>query len=286
MGIKSKIYSKLPKKYRIKIKNFYYDKLIHPIYLIKNKLNYGVWDFFDRVGIETTTHCNLRCRFCPNSKYPRSLKKNEKLLETEIYKKIIDELSEINFKGRILPYSFGEPLTDKRIVSLVEYTKKKLPKARISLNSNGIFLTVPLYNRLVKAGVDCFPISQYGSEMPENMKKVFKYLKTRPKKENKIHYRVFTEGDAISNRGGEIEVPNVWEKPICTLPHTTVNIDYKGDVILCCNDYHSKVTFGNVKKEKLIDIWNKSCHKKIRKDLRRGFFNLEICKKCVSPSKV
>jgi len=279
--IKQKVINILPKEVKGIIKDIYYNKLLYNLHKLNNKIYYGTGDFFYSVGIETTTHCNLRCKFCPNSKYERGLFKNKKLMKESLFKKIIDELAKINYRGNILPYSFGEPITDNRMSNFVEYIKKKLPKARVVLNSNGILLNPKIYKKLIDSGVDSFLVSQYTSEMPENMKKVFAYLKTRPKKENKINYRIFGEELAISNRGGEVEVNRVWDKPICSYPHKTINIDYAGNVILCCNDYHSSIKFGNISNEKLIDIWNKADFKKIRKETMNKIYRLPICQKCV-----
>lgn len=284
-NIKGYIYARLPlpEKIKKKIKSPYYDWIIWPIVKIKNKKRYGLWDVFGAVGIETTTHCNLRCSFCPNSKYDRGLKKNEKRMDEELFKKIIDELSEIDYCGIIRPFFYGDPLTDERMPELVRYIKKKLPKAKVYLNTNGVALSIPLYKKLYDAGIDYLMISQYTPKMLSNVKEFFEYMKTRPEKENKAKYRIFDiKKLATSNRGGEIDVPQIAERPFCAYPgHYDLNINYKGDVLLCCNDYHGKVVFGNVKKEKIMDIWKKQYYAQIRKEVLNGIYKLPMCKKCM-----
>jgi radical SAM protein with 4Fe4S-binding SPASM domain len=172
----------------------------------------------------------------------------------------------------------------KRQVPAVFYTRKKLPKAEIQINSNGYLLTTEKYKKLVKAGVDKFLITQYKDKMPPEAKKTFEYIKNN-KIENKIIYRVLGEDIKLSNRGGEIKINKGravdYDRPICAYPNTAVHIDYQGNVVLCCNDYHSSVIFGNLKNEKLINIWNKESYKRLRKELKEGIFKLPICKKCV-----
>jgi radical SAM protein with 4Fe4S-binding SPASM domain len=282
---RSKIYRLLPKNFSRPIKYFYQDRIAFPLNCFSNKKYYGYYDFFNVVGIETTTHCNLRCKFCPNSVYDRGLKKNTKLMPIETYKKIIDELSELDYRGKILPFFFGDPLTDNRIVELVKYTRDKVPKATIHLNSNGYLLSVELYKKLVDAGIDSLRISQYTNEIPKPVKEVLEYLKTRPKNENKITYRIFSEKLALSNRGGKVNTTFQWDKPICTYPWTEINIDHDGNLVACCTDYHSTIKFGNVKKDNLLDIWNSPSYKKMRKDLRNYKFNHPMCKKCVGLDK-
>lgn len=284
-NIKGYIYARIPipKRIKKKIKDPYYNFFAWPLQRIKNKKNYGLWDFFGPVNIETTTHCNLRCKWCPNSKYDRGLKKNEKKMSEKLFKKIIGELAEIKFKGIIRPFFYGDPLVDERMPELIKYIKKKLPQGKVYLNTNGVALTVDLYKKLQEAGIDYLMISQYTKEMLPNVKEVFEYLKTRPKKENKAKYRLFNENAfIISNRGGEVDVPVIGERPFCAYPgHYDLTINYRGDVVLCCNDYHSKIKFGNVKDEKIMDIWKKPHYYKLRKEVRTGTYKLPICKKCV-----
>ena len=87
----------------------------------------------------------------------------------------------------------------------------------------------------------------------------------------------------MSNRGGEMNIENPldFSKPVCTYPQGEVNIDYLGNIVLCSNDYHSSIVFGNLNDENLLDVWDSPHYKKIRKEIRKGIFNLPICQKCV-----
>ncbi|MBN2421473.1 SPASM domain-containing protein, partial [Candidatus Woesearchaeota archaeon] len=99
-----------------------------------------------------------------------------------------------------------------------------------------------------------------------------------------IKLRFFNQETKLFNRAGLVKVKNQSVLKKCFMAND-VNIDYEGNVVLCCNDYFSSIKFGNVKKEKLIDIWNKPNYRKIREDLEKGIFNLDICKKCVGIEK-
>lgn len=281
MKFKRSIYSLIPSRFKKRFKNIYYDLLLN-LYSLKHKFFYGRFDFFEVISLETTTYCNLQCSFCPNSKYERGLKKNEKLMDEKLFKKIINELNKIGYRGKVELYSYGEPLTDKRLSKLVNYTKYKLPKAYIEINSNGFLLTLKVYHKLIKNGLNRINITQYGGVMPPNTKKVLKYLKEHPNEKNIIKYRIQNTCE-LSNRGGEIELnksPN-YERPICGYPNSAQTIDYNGNWVLCCNDYHSSIKFGNLRKESLIEVWNKSYFKKLRRELKKKVYKLSICKKCV-----
>lgn len=240
---------------------------------INNLVRYGTLDFFNSVEIETITTCNRKCEYCSNAFFTRP----NALMDTNVYTKIIDGLSEINFNGRVSPHFYGEPLLDKRLPQLTEYTRKKLPLATIVVYSNGDYLTKELFDRLIASGVDAFDITQHDAGMSKTMKQLFSQLTKEQKK--KIHYRVFTEKTPLSTRGGLIQLKDVKKVKKCNQTKGIV-IDYKGNVVLCCEDYSSKNILGNVREERLIDIWRKKNYKMIRSELKNGIFTLDICKRC------
>jgi radical SAM protein with 4Fe4S-binding SPASM domain len=237
-------------------------------------IKYGILPFgLGKVYIETSSVCNRRCKFCPNYKYPRE----PALMEEWIFKKIIDELAEINFHGVLAPHLFNEPLLDSRLENFVKYARKKLPEVRIKIFTNGDFLTIKKFRKLLKAGVDEFSVTQYDEEMSDVMKNLFSSITSKERK--KMKYRLLNEENHLLNIGGTVSVKKSIYKIVCNTHFLMIN--HKGDVVLCGCDYFGSVVFGNAKKENVLSIWNKPHYKKIRDELAKGIFNLEICKKCV-----
>jgi len=253
-----------------------YWKILGKYYDLKKLLRYGTIDTFNDLNIETITTCNRRCSYCPNSIFERSLPKNEKLMDEDIFKKVIDELSEMRYNGRISPHFYGEPLLDKRMIYLIRYIRDKLPESKIRLITNGDFLTIELFKELSKSGVNEFYITQHGKTISQNMSLLFTYLKDNHSDKAKVEYKKL---ERLSNRGGIIKTKNK-QLPYCLCPINPLVIDYEGNVILCCNDYRSSIKFGNVRQESLKDIWKKENYQKIRKQLKKRIFKLPICKKC------
>jgi len=196
--------------------------------------------------------------------------------------KIIDELAEIRYLGKICPHFYGEPLIDKRLPEIVSYIRKKLPKSRITIYSNGDLLTVDLFKDLIKEGVTAFDITEHGKEMSANMGKIFDFLDKNPSYKPYLNYKTQIYFD---NRGGLVEVEEITKRRRCFSQSNLLTINYRGDVILCCNDFFGKYVFGNLKNERILDIWNKLNFSRVRKDLERGNFRLGICKKCVGLEK-
>jgi len=88
----------------------------------------------------------------------------------------------------------------------------------------------------------------------------------------------------LLNRGGLVASSPESKLQTCSIPRDCAVIDYRGNVVLCCNDYHGSVTFGNVLNESLMTIWNKKRYRVLRRRRRRGVFDLDICKKCTGSS--
>ena len=278
MTIFRKLELAIPPKLRKKF-NKPYHALILVAYSIKNKIKYGQADFFHYVSIEVNSACNRRCKYCPNSRFNIRSLKNQKLMPEKVFKKVVDELSEIGFDGWFCPDGYNEPLLDKRIVKLMAYARKKLPKCKMIIYTNGDYLTPKLYQQLIDVGVNKFTITEHGESMTKNMKDTFDYIK-RNKLPNNIEYLKFDENTPLYNRGGLIEWKTIDYHPECDYPFRPVDIDFNGNIILCCNDFLSSIKFGNVAKEKLVDIWNKPHYKEIRRKLRKRIYDLPICKRC------
>ncbi len=247
-----------------------------------NLLKYRTTDFFKVVELETTTACNRACSYCPNSVFDRGQIKRERLMPVDTFQLIVDQLADLGFWGRLSPHFYGEPLLDKRLPELMAYARRRLPYTKLVIFTNGDLLDPERYEALLEAGVDGFLVTQHGQKPPPNIVRLRRHRAERTHQRARFDYRVFTPETELSNRAGLVDHDTLETKSDCKLPSENVTIDYQGNVVLCCNDYHSSVTFGNVREQHLADIWKTPRYQRIRKDLKRGHFELEICRKCAS----
>lgn len=237
----------------------------------------------EAVEIETTTVCNRKCPYCPNYTIGRPAIK----MDDNIFYTIIDSLRRGNFKGRISPHFFGEPLTDDRLEVFIKHIRSNLPTAHIKLFTNGDLLTIDRYLELKNAGVDIFRISQHSQEPSEAMAGTLAYVKRSGVglgaieyiNYHDMYYRGNNSDSYLENRGGLVNVKPS-KKTRCAYVRQ-MTIDYKGNVILCCNDYNSSIVFGNVMKRDLFEIWHDKNYVKIRKTISKGNWMFDICKRCV-----
>lgn len=242
--------------------------------LVRNFVLYGQFDMFHNVNIETSTICNRACSYCPRSIFPRP----KMFLSPKLWKKTINDLEEIGYSDNLMPVGYGEPLLDRRLPDFIKYARQTLSNAFISVYTNGDFMDSSIFNKLVSVGVDKFVVSlhkprnnfmDFYRELPDEKKKYIKF---------NITENITKQLNTI---GGLVNIPKKWKKvwKKCDLNQLTIKAN--GDVAICCHDYFGKVIFGNVGNEKLIDIWNKPQFKQIRKNLRKGEADLELCKKCM-----
>ncbi len=240
---------------------------------IHNFSKYGDPYVFRTVAIEISTSCNRTCYYCPNSVEGTSVD----FMTEETFNEIIAQLKAINFSGVIHYNFYNEPLLDKRLPEFVRYVKKHLPTCINRIISNGDFLSIDLADELIDAGVSDFAITIHDRDGEKLLNKLQPVLKKYPGQISldSIHDK------PLSNRGGAIEVKLLNKKNTCTDPLEMLQLDYKGNVLLCCNDYYRKHSFGNLAHDKLYEIWQGKEFQKLRRDLRTGVANLEICRICM-----
>lgn len=240
-------------------------------------VRYGTTDMFGHIFIDTITACNRRCYYCPNSKFDRGSIENVKKMDKELFYKVIDELAELGWQGEICPSFYGEPLLDERLPDLIMYVRSKLPASRINIFTNGDFLTLDMYKKLVHLGVNEFSVTLHPNGPPPFVEDILKY-----RREHGDDNIVFSYGKLaiMNNRTGLVEIGEEISKYCEVCAQRKVGIHWDGEVIFCCHDYFLTIRLGNIKNERLIDIWNRPGYKQIRNELRKGIFRLQICKKC------
>ncbi len=236
-------------------------------------------DRFSEVEVETNTGCNRKCRICPRHKHERE----EGLMSEALYGRLLDQLVAIGFRGRLSPVFYNEPLLDERLPALMRAARARLPHSLIVVFTNGSLLTRERILELVDAGVDTLLVSQYTQNLKADEGPYQRAVRDLPKRTMRhIRYRTLGDADPLSTSGGLVPVAKPVTRSRCMQASLSAVVDFKGNVLLCCNDYNATHTFGNIADEDLSTIWKKPDFQKLRKELRHGEFRLDICKRCAS----
>jgi len=229
----------------------------------------------ETLTIETHNLCNRKCWFC---KFGLSeVREKSVLMGWELIRRIVQNLKDFNFSGRLSWYRINEPLLDKRIEQIIEYSRKELPKSYLSLVTNGDLLTKEKLNVLFDSGLDSVGVSVYDEIAFEKFQDIsFSrciLLDRRPKNETKF----------VESRGGNIPLPdsNHFQDKNCMRPSSMMNVTANGDVVLCSADFFSEVKVGSLRNQRIEDLWQSEVFKRYRTVLSCiGRSSLRLCSNC------
>jgi radical SAM protein with 4Fe4S-binding SPASM domain len=246
---------------------------------------------FSAVEIETINRCNGTCSFCPVN----SLMDNRPFakMDNNLFEKIINELSVLNYSGYLGLQSNNEPLLDSGIVNKILYTRKNCPKAIIYMYTNGKLLTLKKIVAILDAGIDMLNIDNYNDnlQLNNNIEEILHEL-DRPMYyayKSKIKIDILKPDAIRTNRGGTApnKSPSIYKEYLqyqqtgCLLPFKQIVIRPTGKVSLCCQDALGQLTLGDVTTDSLLKIWEGEAFIRIREKLiEEGRKSLKVCSKC------
>lgn len=258
---------------------------------------------FSSISIEINSFCNKKCFFCPNSKYNLRSKNNK--MPLDLITKIFKNLRILNYSGKISFHFYNEPLSDERLPDIISLCRKIVPRACINFatNSDLIENSEQIYN-LFRRGLNQLQLNIYSNkerrlEIQNLIDRVAEVnlgnvdVNSGPRK---WIYRIDSKFDQLEiintgkigkfkfcNRSGLLKSFTNQKLPInkvCTRPFRMMQINYKGNVLICCNDYLEKVICGNVRINSLEEIWYNEIFNRYRKSLLNKDRNIELCDVC------
>lgn len=292
-------------------------------------VRYEITKPFSLISIETGSECNRRCAFCPVSHNPRP----DEWMPDAMFDKILDDLVLMNYKKRMMLYSYNEPMREPRLIDMVKIVRERLHRVSICINTNGDYIKERSdVNQLFLAGMNQMQINIYskndGCGDPEKIalgiekaKKRYAELKDMidsmhwlDQDGSVYQYKgpsvmicqvvpkwdfqppTHHDGDLptrkhgvsirhhIANRAGNIQnfLPIVNEplEKMCIRPFRAMNINWRGDTMLCCNDYHAAASSGNVMDRSLVELWNDKRWHAYRIKLQAKDRNIYLCDVC------
>jgi MoaA/NifB/PqqE/SkfB family radical SAM enzyme len=115
--------------------------------------------------VDPSDACNFQCKFCPsgNKTLLKQVDRKPRLLDFDLFKKIIDNLDEFDRPLKVLRlYKDGEPLLNPRFPDMIAYAKQRGCALSIDTTTNGSLLNPEMNVRLIDAGLDRINISVEG----------------------------------------------------------------------------------------------------------------------------
>lgn len=216
-----------------------------------------------RVHVETSAFCNRRCGFCPNSEGSRI--ENKQQISDSIYLKILEDLKTIEYDKLFGFHQYNEPLADRIILTRIAQAREYLPEANLAIHSNGDYLDREYLEAIEASGLNTLNISIYGPNNGEFidsfiMRKMAalanklglefdviyeysgsRYLWATDFRNMKLQLMANNYWVNGYNRGELVEAgPTIKRTSPCFYPFQDLTVDWRGNILPCCNVYPDK----------------------------------------------
>ncbi len=271
------------------------------------------------VLLEVTDACNLSCSMCPVNNPEAVRRKKRSFMEFELFRQAVDEIATFA-PCHLQPQGGGEPLLHPQFEQMLRYARKK-PAITIGFNTNAMALDEHWARLLVELKIDEIGISldahdaqsfkeitgkdgfekvnenihrlievkqETGSTKPmiklllvimdENNEYVSDYINKWIQLADQVCIQA--KRDMTGRKVPQPLIPPRRPHP-CTRLFTTAVVNAKGELVLCCEDWDSQVTFGCIKDKSILELWNSPKYEAFRKrHLSGNVKGLTLCQDC------
>jgi len=238
---------------------------------------------FKELDIETASSCNRVCPSCLRNttdpaKLAERLNPKPTLMPSHLVYRIIDEAAEMGFTGLVNLSHFNEPLQDERLPLFGAYAKSKGVFEAVMFHTNADLLTYRRAQRL-DGEFDAITVALYDKNTDENQRRISgMFAKTRIGFTPGVH--IITHYSPDSSLQNWVE--QVKGQPCRRGAQRRMILDYRGEMLMCCEDVGAYPSLGNIKNSTLAELWYSEKHVKIMADLnesggRAGYGYCLIC---------
>jgi MoaA/NifB/PqqE/SkfB family radical SAM enzyme len=257
---------------------------------------------FNTLALEITSRCNRSCKFCPVAYNERP----DERMEWSLVEKALAELGRLKYRGRVEFYIYNEPMRDREyLLRCVRAARELCPRATLMIATNGDYIKGAddilrlLHEGLNQILINCYSPGVYGKRVKwiaslSSLASVSTddgvYSATGPSSRvvqmlDKSDPEEFGQGVfGLINRAGNIpEFLPPTAAPVermCVKPFRLLNVNWRGEALLCCNDYHGDVSYGNLGESTLEQLWNHPVLVTYRRHLLRKDRSLPLCREC------
>jgi MoaA/NifB/PqqE/SkfB family radical SAM enzyme len=108
------------------------------------------------VQVQTVTGCNADCVFCPYGQTAADVPRGT--MSWDLYRQVLLECARHSVR-RISPYLMNEPLVDREIWRRIRLASRLVPRARITLTTNGSLLDAAAIEEILALGSSLHELS-------------------------------------------------------------------------------------------------------------------------------
>lgn len=271
---------------------------------------------FKKIYIEITNICNLKCKFCPETK------RKKQSMTVDDFENIIRKID--SYTNLVCLHVKGEPLMHPHLEDILKVLEKYNLKANITTNGTLIKDKLEIIknsNAIRQINFSIHSITQnenlnkqymldifQSAEKLENIIVSYRLWNLQNVKENDInkpiikaieeYYKIsnlkeqLTKREFIQikekmfiNQDIEFTWPDINKNPIiengrCLALKEQIAILVDGTVVPCCLDNNGDIPLGNILEETLEEILNKPKSITIKKNFENSVITCKLCKTC------
>jgi hypothetical protein len=176
------------------------------------------------VEVENHSYCNRVCWFCPNATLDR--RSQTIPIDPGLFRKILENLAEVEYSQTVVWARYHEPMADESLYPNLALTRKWLPKAFLTIHTNGDYLNRESVAKLEETGLNQVRINLYvANGQPYNSAAVDKMVE-------QIEGRTgLTMTDLGPERGGYHLVGSRLNLPV-NIPDFTIRMSSRGGLLV------------------------------------------------------
>ncbi|HXL87944.1 MAG TPA: radical SAM protein [Streptosporangiaceae bacterium] len=261
---------------------------------------------------ETSRLCNRTCSWCPNGH--SGARKEQQLMAWPLFARITGELGAAGYTGFLALHNYNEPLLNPRLDQELARIACAVPHARPALYTNGDLLKLDRLERLLAAGVRYVRVTRYPNEasVAPNYEPLRRWMRNtglldwaewewQPVRQGlAARWQDSASGVLVevirpavagySDRGGTALIPLAPRSRTapCGMTATSLSIDYRGQVKMCCNVIpdsaaeHERYVVGSVADTSLAGLWGHQLMQEWRaRHARADWLVSPACRTCV-----
>jgi len=222
------------------------------------------------------------CQYANEHKWcPRYYDKRDlTFLSSKIIYKVVEFFKQYDFFGRVFLSGYSEPTIDPRLIDIVKYIKRELPKAQICMFSNGIACDEVVLREVIEAGVSWIKLSTYNKKERKRLSAIASKVPgvmLIPRKiggaDDDIDPRIYAYDKGVIGCGGP-----------CYMPTLYYFVRNNGDVNMCFWDWKYTQVFGNLYNDSVESTLMNKRRLEINRELVNGNrAYLDVCNACKLP---
>lgn len=246
----------------------------------------GIGPLFERLLIESHSHCNRSCWFCPRthdrSGAYRTADGNNvrQSMPTERILSLLDQAAQAGFAGQVAFHGYSEPVLDPRWLDLGEAAADRGLRPYLVTNGDKLRRRQDLCDEAVRV-FDRIVVGLYDYESPDQHASEVAFWTDRLEGTEVGFSDIGSEGrgsgvtqvvpKALAPPDERIALPDlVYPNGPCHRPSVRLVIRYDGEVMGCCEDLDGAFGLGNVFDVGLAAAWASRRFTQMRHRLAAG----------------